>query len=190
MCLSPLRIKDNSVYRSQYLTSPFREVPCGHCAECASVYMKEWQTRICFELDSLYKRGGVACFLTFTYDDAHLPFYNDDSAGIHVRCFNHDDVLTFLNRLKIQVYRKFGRGCYKYFFVSEYGKDTRRPHYHCLFSWSLLFQTVIGLLRSAANFGALPNTVITALCSRNTLKLNIAMSIPSMNVMTPLSVLC
>lgn len=133
MCLSPLRIKDNSVYHSQYLTSPFREVPCGRCAECASVYMKEWQTRICFELDALYKRGGIACFLTFTYDDAHLPFYNDDSSGIHVRCFNHDDVLTFLNRLKIQVYRKFGRGCYKYFFVSEYGKDTRRPHYHCLF---------------------------------------------------------
>lgn len=27
----------------------------------------------------------------------------------------------------------FGAGSYKYFFASEYGKDTQRPHYHCLF---------------------------------------------------------
>lgn len=133
MCLSPIVIKDNSVYHSDFLTSPRREVPCGRCSECSTSYMREWQTRICFELDALYKRGGVACFLTFTYDDEHLPYYVDESEHIRVKAFRHDDVLTFLNRLKVHVYRKFGTGCYKYFFVSEYGKDTRRPHYHCLF---------------------------------------------------------
>lgn len=69
MCLSPIVIKDNSVYHSDFLTSPRREVPCGRCSECSTSYMREWQTRICFELDALYKRGDVACFLTFTYDD-------------------------------------------------------------------------------------------------------------------------
>lgn len=131
MCLSPLRIRNNATYKDISVSPYFVEVPCGCCDECRSTYMSEWQTRVSFELQSLYKRGGLAVFLTFTYNDYHLPYYKD--GDFVCKCFSHDDVLNFLNRIKVSTYRKFGKHSYKYFFTSEYGKHTCRPHYHGLF---------------------------------------------------------
>lgn len=131
MCTSPLYIKNNSVYKSYLHSFKGYDVPCGRCDECRNTYRNEWQTRISFELSNLYSRGGCAVFLTFTYDDAHLPLYTDGDFSVH--CFNHKDVKTFLNRLKVSCYRTFGANSYKYFFTSEYGKNTCRPHYHALF---------------------------------------------------------
>lgn len=131
MCLSPIRIRNNSTYKDVTVSPYYVEVPCGHCDECRSTYMSEWQTRISFELQSLYNRGGSAVFLTFTYDDFHLPHYTD--GDFSCVCFSHDDVLSFLNRIKVSTYRKYGKHSYKYFFTCEYGKNTCRPHYHGLF---------------------------------------------------------
>ena len=41
--------------------------------------------------------------------------------------------MTFFNKLKVCVNRQYGKCAYKYFFCSEYGKFTKRPHYHGLF---------------------------------------------------------
>jgi hypothetical protein len=110
-------------------------VPCGKCLECRSAKVSEWQTRICFELDALYKRGGVAVFLTLTYNSLHLPHVtlstSDDKQTIE--CFNHDHVLQFLNVVKVYMHKKYGKFSYKYFLVSEYGGTTTRPHYHVIF---------------------------------------------------------
>lgn len=133
MCLRPIYIKDRSVYHSAHYSSEGYEVPCGCCAECRALKQQEWETRISFEISDLYKRGGQAIFLTFTYSDATLPHYIDKAFGIDTVAFRHKDVLGFLNRLKVQVHKLYGKGSYKYFFVSEYGKDTKRPHYHALF---------------------------------------------------------
>lgn len=131
MCYSPLIIKNNSTYKSSDYSQSFVRVPCGNCDECNDGRMLEWQTRICFEVDSLYKRGGVAIFLTFTYNNECLPSYDD--VGFSVDCFNHDDVLSFLNRIKVYWHKLVGKSQYKYFFTSEYGHDTQRPHYHAIF---------------------------------------------------------
>nr|DAU30644.1 MAG TPA: Replication associated protein [Microviridae sp.] len=131
MCLSPVTIDNRSVYRSLDYSFARYSVPCCKCSECRATVQTEWRTRISYEISSLYRRGGLAIFLTFTYSDECLPRFTQD--GQNFVCFNHNDVKTFLNRLKVLAYRRFGKGSYKYFFTSEYGKNTRRPHYHGLF---------------------------------------------------------
>lgn len=131
MCTSPLKIKNHGVYYQGFSQPSAYNVPCNKCLECRSCNMHEWQTRLSYEINSLYKRGGVAVFLTFTYDNEHLPLFS--LLGQQQSCFDRKGVLTFLNRLKVKVYRAFGKGSYKYFFTSEYGKNTKRPHYHALF---------------------------------------------------------
>lgn len=133
MCLSPLKIANKSTYyRPDVSALPsFYEVPCGKCDECRNFYMSEWRTRISYEIDSLYKRGGKAIFLTFTYNDSCLPHLT--SNGITIPCFSGNDVKRFLNKIKVYANRTYGKYSYKYFFTSEYGKNTKRPHYHALF---------------------------------------------------------
>lgn len=131
MCLSPITIDNHSVYRSLDYSFSRYTVPCCKCSECRATVQTEWRTRISYEISSLYRRGGIAIFLTFTYSDKCLPRFKQD--GQDFVCFNHKDVKTFLNRLKVLAYRRFGKGSYKYFFTSEYGKNTCRPHYHGLF---------------------------------------------------------
>lgn len=134
MCVSPILIKNPSKYFDFNLHSaPSRyEVPCGKCLECRNVMHSEWQTRISFEISDLYARGGKAIFLTFTYNDSCLPHLRVLNRP-EIPCFSHDDVLRFLNKIKVFSNRTFGKGAYKYFFTSEYGSYTKRPHYHALF---------------------------------------------------------
>lgn len=136
MCLSPIHIPNKSSYIVDGISYSGYDVPCGHCLECQQQKRNEWQTRIAFELSSLYARGGRAVFLTFTYNDAHLPSVELDF-GVHgkevISCFRHADVLAFLNRLKVGAHKTFGPSSYKYFFTSEYGSSTKRPHYHAIF---------------------------------------------------------
>jgi len=126
MCTSTLYIRPKSLLGMSY------DVPCGNCLECRSLSQNSWVTRLGFDLKDLYERGGVAVFLTFTYNDHCLPkcaFLSDEL----IPCFSREDVLGFLNHLKVLVNRRYGKGMYKYFLCSEYGKFTKRPHYHGLF---------------------------------------------------------
>lgn len=134
MCVCPLHIKQNAVYKDGMIHPYWNEVPCGQCSECKNSLKMEWQTRISFELQSLYRRGGVAVMLMFSYKPSRIPYYDD--GDFHIRCFSRKDIKTFLNRLKIRVYRRWGKNCYRYFFCSEYGKKTQRPHYHAIFMLS------------------------------------------------------
>ena len=138
MCYRPLHINNNTSYFVDGLSVSGYDVPCGKCLDCLNSKKQEWQTRIAFELSALYKRGGRAVFLTFTYNDSCLPVYRDkkyvvDGMSFEVPCFNHRDVLGFLNRVKVAAYKKYGPYSYKYFMCSEYGKNTKRPHYHAIF---------------------------------------------------------
>lgn len=131
MCTSPIKIKNHSVYNVGYNQPSFYDVPCGKCLECRNLGMSEWQTRLSYEIDSLYKRKGVAIFLTFTYNDDNLPYIQ--LGDVMQSCFDRKSVLKFLNQLKVRIYRLYGKRSYKYFFTSEYGSHTKRPHYHALF---------------------------------------------------------
>lgn len=144
MCLSPLTISNKAVHPSVFSSPITYTVPCGKCDECRSAYQNEWRMRLSFELDALYRRGGTAVFLTFTYNDENLPRFDvevkkEDFPQIPYDftykqvCFDKRHVLQTLNRIKVSANYYWGKDSYKYFWCSEYGSDTKRPHYHCLF---------------------------------------------------------
>ena len=70
MCTSTLHINPKN-----YLGMSL-DVPCGSCLECRSLSQNSWVTRLGFDLKDLYDRGGVAVFLTFTYNNECLPWSN------------------------------------------------------------------------------------------------------------------
>lgn len=134
MCYRPLHITANNVYKNTNVSASTYDVPCGKCDSCRDSYRNMWKCRLWHELDYTTKHGGTSVFLTFTYNDAHLPSIVVN--GLQIPCFNHQDVKTFLNRLKIRMYRLYGKNSYKYFIAMEYGKNTKRQHLHGLFTLS------------------------------------------------------
>ena len=90
-------------------------VKCGQCMECRLAYSREWAIRITHEMQ-FHERS---CFLTLTYDDAHLPKYGQ---------LLKRDLQLFFKRLR-KAY-----GPFRYVACGEYGELKRRPHFHvCLF---------------------------------------------------------
>lgn len=157
MCLSPIHIYPKPVYFRSAISSSSIDVPCGECAACRDSRKVSWEDRLSLEVSEWYKNGGIGVLLTFTYDDKFLPrFAVDDNTTIP--CFSSFDVKQFLNRVKVRCNREFGKGFYKYFVCSEFGKTTQRPHLHTAFlikdgskyvqfcelcreCWSLTFKT-------------------------------------------------
>lgn len=105
-CLSPFQVRDK-------ITGKSSAVPCGRCPACRERERNDWFQRLCEE----WKASKCAFFVTWTYDDAHLPL-----DGVQ----RHDIELTRKSWKKIL--DKFGK--MSYFIVSEYGTDNLRPHYH------------------------------------------------------------
>lgn len=127
MCTSPLFL-----HRPNFGFS--FDVPCNNCLECRSASQDSWVFRLGCDLESLYKNKGFAVFLTFTYNNKCLPYSDFGFIKEHeVPCFSSDDVSSFLNKVKVYMHRNYGKGSFKYFLCSEYGKFTKRPHYHALF---------------------------------------------------------
>lgn len=85
---------------------------CGQCMECRLAYSREWAIRITHEA----RMHDASCFLTLTYDDAHLPRF-----GQLVK----RDLQLFFKRLRKNV------GPFRYVACGEYGELKRRPHFHC-----------------------------------------------------------
>lgn len=139
MCLNLSRFRPLHVYQHPFNCTTVT-AGCGKCVECREIQRNEWVNRLCFEYDS--NVGGLSLFLTFTYNNEHLPrfSYKDFST----LCFNHDDVKRFLKSLENYYYFRFKSKPYKYFFCSEYGKTTQRPHYHVTF---FLFASIAPMWR-------------------------------------------
>ncbi len=100
----------------------YMPVPCGHCTCCRERKRNEWACRAICEAQS---HNSVPWFITLTYAPQNYP-----SCGV---C--KEDVQKFLKRFRINCKRdgidlsdKF-----RYFLVSEYGKNTHRGHYHAIF---------------------------------------------------------
>ena len=89
-------------------------VPCGQCVGCRLEHSRQWAIR-CMHEASLHKDN---CFITLTYDDAHLPH-----GGTLVK--RHWQ--TFMKRLRKNTGAKI-----RYYHAGEYGKKERRPHYHAI----------------------------------------------------------
>lgn len=124
MCLSPITI-DNPRYRQgsvglSYLFNTVDsklQVPCGQCPQCASLRQSFFLQRI--QMESL--RSHLFMF-TLTYNNESLIY--TDVGEYHIAYPEFSDVQKLFKRL-----RKFGYK-FRFSYVSEYGRDRHRPHYH------------------------------------------------------------
>lgn len=131
MCTSPIYIHNKSLYFHPALTSSLVQVPCNNCEACRDARKSMWEDRLCLEVGEWYKNGGIGLMITLTYNNSCLPRFRYD--GKSVVCFSSSDIQAFLARVKTRCNRMYGKDFYRYFICSEYGKNTKRPHYHCIF---------------------------------------------------------
>lgn len=158
MCLNPISIRNKSKYRS--LNSAelnFYTVPCGKCAECRKAKANEYTARSYAQYIATEKSLGFSYFETLTYAPDYLPTIYG------LPCFDTAHYRNFFKRLRKNIdsyILKDNNGNYildsngnkqypfkglvaknlKYFFASEYGGKTHRPHYHVIF-----FVTIPGM---------------------------------------------
>lgn len=137
MCNNPVYLKELSSsfsknvnkYPSVALNFGKLLVPCGGCLGCRLDKLALWTARCNYEL---FK--GHSAFVTFTYDDYHLP-YNDGSLFPTLR---QDDLNHYIDNIRHKVKKmpllpKGNRKDFSYFACGEYGDKFSRPHYHVLF---------------------------------------------------------
>lgn len=91
------------------------QVPCGKCIGCRADQSLMWSIRAYHE-STLHDK---TCFVTLTYDDAHLPA--DGKISKH-------DLQCFFKRLR----KDYPPRQIRYIACGEYGEQTRRPHYHAI----------------------------------------------------------
>ena len=89
------------------------QVPCTRCVGCDLDRSRQWAVR-CVNESDLHDQN---CFLTLTYDDAHLP----EDGSLH-----KDHLQKFWKRAR------FAGIKLRYFACGEYGSKFSRPHYHAI----------------------------------------------------------
>lgn len=100
---------------SEYQGGEFFLADCGECSACRLESAKQWAIRCTHEAKEVGFEN--CCFLTLTYDNAHLP----KNGSLVVR-----DHQLFLKRLR----KRYGNGI-RFFMCGEYGDDLlESPHYH------------------------------------------------------------
>lgn len=93
-------------------------LPCGQCVGCRLERSRQWAMR-CLHEASLYDEN---CFVTLTYDDAHLPANGS---------LDYDEYQRFMKRLRF----RFRDRKIRFYMCGEYGEINFRPHFHaCLFN--------------------------------------------------------
>lgn len=116
-CCSPLTLKDPRIRRG----SLYMVVPCGKCGACRFNRRVDWSFRLAQEL----RVSLNGYFLTLTYSD-HFIHKENGKAVLW-----KPDFQKFVKR-----FRKYSGSLWKlpfrYYAVGEYGRDTGRPHYHCV----------------------------------------------------------
>lgn len=104
-------------------------LPCGDCMGCRVDSLLLWQARCNTEYIK-YR----SAFVTFTYDDLHLPY----NSGALLPTLRKLDFHKYMDNLKHKVKKLpfLGQGCtknYSFFGNGEYGDSFARSHYHVLF---------------------------------------------------------
>lgn len=151
MCNFPwLKKLDNGVRSKNVL------IPCHNCLGCRIDSLTLWTAR-CNSEFVRYK----SAFVTFTYDDLHLP-YMDSSLFPTLR---FDDFHRYIDnvRHKIKSLPLMPSGTirdFKYFACGEYGDLFKRPHYHVLF-FGLDYQLHKSILSDSWRFGMIKSLPIT-----------------------------
>lgn len=127
---------------SRWMSQPAR---CRRCIGCQTDLARDWSVR-CYHESQMHERN---CFLTLTYDRAHLPPHG---------MLNWRDVELFLKRLR----KWAGDAHFLFYGVEEYGGVSRRPHYHlCIFG--LDFDDRVFTRMSGSGFKVYESATLTRL---------------------------
>lgn len=98
----------------------YYEVPCGKCVICREKKANEWACRAMCEAQTSMS---IPYFVTLTYNNRNRP--KEGVIKKHVQ--------DFLKRFRINVERYCGfETNIRFYACSEYGKQTKLPHYHLL----------------------------------------------------------
>jgi len=118
--LSAYQCADGSIvfYESKrHDTVKSLSLPCGQCVGCRLERSRQWAIR-CMHEAQMHTQN---CFITLTYDDAHLP----SDRSLHYRDFQ-----LFVKRLR----KRYPGRRIRYYMAGEYGENFGRPHWHaCIF---------------------------------------------------------
>ena len=133
-CLAPFQVRKSD--------GSFVPVPCGKCPACRERERNDWFQRLLEE----WRSSISSFFVTWTYDDDHLPMdgvqksdifktkdlwkYYLEKLGIK-DIIDHTVTISDDGKDKEIIIYKF-RPKVSYFIVSEYGDNNHRPHYHGL----------------------------------------------------------
>lgn len=101
-------------------------VPCGKCPACLALAQSQWSFRI--EREALYGNYASVLFVTFTYDNEHLP----SDFGLH-----KSEMQKYFHDLRQNIDRTYGIDKdfpyhLRYYVCGEYGSRRGRPHFHCI----------------------------------------------------------
>lgn len=120
--LSAYQCADGSIvfYESKrHDTVKSLSLPCGQCVGCRLERSRQWAIR-CMHESQMHEQN---CFITLTYDDAHLP----SDRSLHYRDFQ-----LFIKRLR----KRYPGRRIRYYMAGEYGENFGRPHWHaCIFGF-------------------------------------------------------
>lgn len=172
MCTQPIQIYNRSSKISLRGQALLFTVECGKCEECKKAKSKEYTLRGYFEHKDCISKGGYTYFDTLTYSNKYLPKHYG------IAHFDRSHITLCLKELRVYLTRAgFDvKDNLKYFVTSEYGGQTHRPHYHCLFFINvpnLDVKTFWNYLNKAWKFGFLdrrstaPKRVVNSIAAIN-----------------------
>lgn len=124
--------------RTGEVSPMFMAVPCGKCILCRDKKKREWSFRATCE--NVFSTS-IPIFVTLTYNDKHLPKH-----GVF-----KEEVQLFMKRLRIRLDRLGYKHQIRYFFCSEYGSKSGRPHYHAIF-WNFPRDGALANIWNVVNF--------------------------------------
>lgn len=106
-------------------------IPCGKCICCRMSKVSMMEARAKYE----YNNHSTAAFVTFTYDDNHLPFNRGFQRPTLLREHLHkfiDTVRHTVRNSKVFFPKSIDRN-FSFVASGEYGDRFKRPHYHVIF---------------------------------------------------------
>lgn len=103
--------------------------PCGRCLSCCIAKQSALEFLCKKELQTVYKRGLGASFVTLTYDDNHVPYVATDSP---YQTLVKRDFDLFNKRVRRYIERD-NMPTIKFVAAGEYGDSLGRPHYHVVY---------------------------------------------------------
>lgn len=129
----------NKMLKDLQSNQEWTKVPCGQCAGCQQDYSRQWAIRCIMEASNWEDN----IFLTLTYDEDHLPDYeNDEIVDKNGVIYENDgtwkgalqprDWELFMKKLREHWRKHYNHTGIKFYMCGEYGGQNGRPHYHAI----------------------------------------------------------